>query len=871
LKIPLSKNKFNAANIVVLGLGAFVLVALIILGSFHAFYGSGSLLSRSTLSSAGFEGPETANVSETINLLKYPQSKLGTLSIRTTQEGYKKLNQKRNEALKEGLLLTSPDDYVPAKIEYGKSTYNAEIRLKGDQIGNIRDDSKWSFRIKILNGQTLFRMEKFSLHHPMARGGLYEWLFFQISRRENLVSPRYRFLKVRFNNNNLGIYALEEHFDKLLIEDNHFREGPIIKFNESLWWEARRREVPSGKKEHKYGSFYTSKIEAFREARVVKDPLLSEQFKLARTMLEKFRIGELSASDVFDTEKLAKFLALCDLFGAHHVIHPNNLRLYFNPLTQLLEPIPFDLDAGKKLSTIASGYTSDNSYAISLWEGNGRYLLLSKWFGDGNLSREYVRQLRRVSEKKYLDRLFKDLDPLIEENAWFLESEFSNIRFSKKLLYNNQLLIQKEFEKPKDIHVYFAKTDQGKLYVEAANITSLPIEIKKIVYKDLKEFIPGKPIVLPPYENHMEPLSYETIGFDIPRGMFWNDEMLKYMKVKYKILGTADVRSEELYFFPRIVETAINEMIDKKRSTITQFPFLKIDEKNKKIFVEKGDWIIEKDLIVPSGYSFHIRPGTTLRLSPNTEIISFSPLFCLGNADQPIIFISKDGGSGGVSVIGAGEVSVIEHTVFKDLSIAEGRNIFLTGAVTFYESPVNAAYCRFLDAKAEDSLNIIRSKFRIKNSTFENSASDALDVDFSNGEIIGSLFNDSANDAIDVSGSLVAIKGVRIKGSGDKGISAGEGSELEGQGLEISNAQIAIAAKDLSKVKIEKSKLKNSKIGIAAYQKKSEFGPASIILKKVKFQDIDRPHLIQSGSKALIDGKKIAGKVIEVQNIIENE
>ena len=54
--------------------------------------------------------------------------------------------------------------YVDALITYKNKLYEADIRLKGDDLINFQND-QWSFRIKIKDDH-LDGMRIFSLHHP---------------------------------------------------------------------------------------------------------------------------------------------------------------------------------------------------------------------------------------------------------------------------------------------------------------------------------------------------------------------------------------------------------------------------------------------------------------------------------------------------------------------------------------------------------------------------------------------------------------------------------------------------------------------------------------------------------------------------------
>ena len=82
------------------------------------------------------------------------------------------------------------------------------------------EGEKWSFRVRLKNDNAILGLKKFSLQHPSRRGYLKEWFFHTTLKRENLFNLRYFFVKIILNGEDLGIYALEEHFDQILIENN---------------------------------------------------------------------------------------------------------------------------------------------------------------------------------------------------------------------------------------------------------------------------------------------------------------------------------------------------------------------------------------------------------------------------------------------------------------------------------------------------------------------------------------------------------------------------------------------------------------------------------------------------------------------------
>ena len=182
----------------------------------------------------------------------------------------------------------------------------------------------------------------------------------------------------------------------------------------------------------------------------------------------------------------------------------------------------------------------------------------------------------------------------------------------------------------------------------------------------------------------------------------------------------------------------------------------------------------------------------------------------------------------------------------------------LTGAVTFYESDVSIDHCAFINNICEDGLNIVRSEFNISGTTFENIYQDAFDSDFSNGTITDCIFKNTGNDGVDVSTSEVTVSDTQFYDIGDKGVSGGENSHLTVYNITIETANIGLASKDLSIIDGSNITVRNVTFGVALYQKKPEYGPATInIYNFVLSGSVSLDYLIQKGSALYIDGEYI--------------
>lgn len=789
--------------------------------------------------------------------------------IDVKQEDFQKLVHKREEALSSGFLVSQPDDYVPGRIRYKNKTVRVDLRLKGDEAALHLKDDKWSFRIKVKGDDALFGMKKFSIQHPRTRNYIYEWLFHKVFGREGGMALRYNFIDVTLNGKHLGIYALEEHFDTQLIEHNARRPGPIIKFDESLWWEEERRFSQSSKwlfnRIPGYGSYYSLAIDAFKLNKLKADPRLFEEFKIAANLLERFRLKQLSTREVFDIDKLAKFFALCDLFGNSHPLHTNQFRFYYNPITSLLEPISFDIcsDSGRieHLSCI---------YAKETWfnrQDQCKILPMENFFSDQVFFKEYVKTLERISKPAYLDRLFAELSGRLKENLSILYKEWPFYFFSKDILYQNQKDIREVLNPPKGLHAYFRNFSNHCIELELGNIQVMPIEILGIYYNGFLIRL-AKEVILSGKDID-SPVEYQSVKFQLPPDYRWEDTKVADLKVSYRVFGTSNNRLIGIYPWPQHDENFIVGDFIRQKANCQNFDFIKTDESSKKIYIQPGNWNLDEDLIIPVGYRVICSGGTRLNLLDSAKILSYSPLEFSGSQSNPVIIYSRDSTGQGIGVIGAGGKTTFRYVIFDNLTNLSQEGWELSGAVTFYESPVEIYNCQFSNSRAEDMLNIIRSDFLIDKCFFGNAFSDGFDADFSQGKIVDSFFADCGDDAIDVSGSIVKLAAVAIDGVGDKGLSIGENSKMTANEIDIKNTKIAAVSKDISELKVSNLNMYNCKVGLVVYQKKPEFGPAMAKIADLIIDKVDIPYWVEEGSELSISGEKIKSNQKDVEEKVK--
>lgn len=814
-------------------------------------------------------------------------SAVPTLRVDMKFKHFDKIAAKREEALEMGGLFTLDDDLVPAKIQFQGREIPVKMRLKGDITDHLETD-KWSYRIQVKGNDQLLGMRRFSIQHPMTRNYLYEWAWLHSLRREDVLALRYQFVNVVFNGTNKGVFALEEHFSKELLESQQRREGVIVTFDEEMFW--RENNANPG--------VINAKISTRGNSRVSENSVLSRERDTAVALLQAFQENKLPASEVFDVPLLAKFLATSELWGAHHALYWNNMNFYYNPVTAKLEPIGFD------------GIPEPNKLDHNnLFRGESSLGWVGQALKDPVVAEAYHKELYRITQPEYLQQLKAELNEPLEKWQLVLYRDFS---FGA----NNQWLVTSVWDnlETRATHILgylnntntvltFADNDRqskgdNTLQVEVRNRLKVPVEV--LGFKIGEKFISadaswvkssgqiynrdGQSTVVLPVANsekeYIRPVENALFRFSVDADIEQTsqDSQSPKLKVVTRPLGSSKSHEIPVNFSPHNRYATPVPNAPKLEQALAKYPFLEKAAQNV-LRLKQGEWDVEGDLVLPKGMRLQVHPGTKLRFEPNAIFLSRGPLEFLGTAEAPIVLEPQKDSWGGLVVLEAEAPSQWEYVTVKNTrgigpdvnpKGVDRKGWILTGGTFFYKSPIFCNYCRILGSEAEDGINVYSSSFEFKNSEFASVTSDAFDGDFVEGVVEASIFRDIAGDAIDVSGSKVRVENVALLDVGDKAISAGEGSQLEATDITTVNSGIGVASKDLSQVKLNRAVIKNAKhAGLAAYKKKPEFGPGDIEATNIDFQDTTQNTLVQTESWIELDGNRIEGTEVDVKAMYE--
>lgn len=799
---------------------------------------------------------------------EYPDySDVPGLQIHVDERDLTKLGRKRLTAFETTVLVNSDEDYSKMVLFSGNDFLNGSLRLKGDLIDHLQGQ-KWSYRIKLKKQFTWNNLRTFSIQNPSTRYFLHEWIAHKIFEQEDVLTTRYGFVPVQVNNKQLGIYAWEEHFEKQLVESRNRREGPIIRFNENIFWQAVL-ETKVTERGWDIDYFSASKIIPFKAGQITADSLKTKQFEEAQNLLFQYKNRTKTVSEIFDVNKLAAYYALMDLTQAYHGFTWHNQRYYYNPVIGLLEPIAFDgfIETGiyKRVDEAVTGLLNPDKIASFKKEE----LMLFQVFADSVFNRKYIENLEKFSKNIFVENIVSKYKKETDSISGLIHREFPSYNFNfdfiktqAEFIRNNLSGIEANIAKIGDAVNAIDDNKFKKEFTKDINENLVPFQVHAFYNSEKKQievlnFTNSQVKILRAFMNDQLPVSFEE-GNELAAFNGLDDSMIliplegEPSKVLFSI-------NKELYE-TEISSWAQPQNISSRQNVVnsskaTDLPW--IDD----AIVFDGNYTFEEDVIIPANMEVKFKAGTKIDLVKNAGFFSFSSITMEGTDVNPIEISSSDATANGFNVLQASSRSKLRYVYFTGLSNIRKGGWQTPSAVTFYEADIDLENCIFArNSNCDDALNVVRSNFIVSSCTFENTFADAFDSDFCTGEVVNCTFKNIGNDAIDFSGSQVKIVDCSMFEITDKAISGGENSMLMVSNCKIEKANIGVAAKDLSTVILDKITMNTTVYGLVAFVKKPEYGSAKIEIENLKMKDNVVFHQIELGSTLKLNGKLIEGR-----------
>ena len=803
-------------------------------------------------------------------LLKSLQSnfyKIDRINMSLSFENELILEDYRKKIINKGELKSFQAPRVNVEIQFQEKNFSGRVRLKGDRKTHWENRKDSSYKFELDDDVFFMGMNKFSIHKPIMRNYIHEWLFHEMTKELGLIGLNYKFIKTSINGTDRGLYVLEEGFGKELIERSERRNGPIFSMVEDLSTNTFGNWYQDNTNLEIYNKKYWNKKENY------------ELLKTASNKLNNFFLGNEKFEDVFDVEKWASYLALCDLFYTYHGAYVKSVRYYYNPITGKIEPIAFDGHRGRNHPNYNRFNKDYNNQIILdyLYNHNDNFFQDE---GLGWLNLFFLNKDKKLNENFY--KLYIEKLELVTSDNFlniFLDSRKQKIKEINSHIYSDYFLFDNlktrgpgfYYHSKKDLK-HRVQTIREKIRTENNNYPDYiqaGIENNNLIIKNYSRQDYASIIVtdlICEFSNNYSLKKLNSIEkFPLVNFHF---EKLKndYKKIENKYVKTViNLEYLKIANFEKCNSINIENLVNKEKYTVNLDKInFNYSKKNKKIltnyldfFKKNGDNLllkentisIDKNIYIPKGFLVVLKSGQKIILKNGAFIYSHSAWSA--NADEKKISITGDENNfgGGILISSKEKKSIFNNVSFSNLKGLDEKNkkeLLVMGSLNFYETNVELTNIKFSNILSEDAINLFRSNFNIQNAKFSKIFSDGIDFDFSKGLGKNLFFENVGGDALDFSGSIVNLSDVNSEFIGDKVLSAGEMSIIEVINIKSSDSFSGIVSKDGSEVKIFNANMERVLYPFSAYLKKAVYDKPSFI----KVYDTD---LIDKKSNYLVD------------------
>ncbi|MCZ6783084.1 MAG: hypothetical protein O7G30_07205 [Proteobacteria bacterium] len=788
-----------------------------------------------------------------------------------------RLHERRDRALADGVLIPTPDDWVPGIATASGRPAEVAIRLGGHLPPDFEGD-KWTLDVEVADRGDVLGTRRFVLRAPsqrILRGGM---LFLSQLEREGVLTPRHVYVDLTINGDHKGLMALEERPSRELLARQQRRGGAIVGFDDTSFWKAVQRNGSAGP----FDSPFLAPVRAREIDRSGVSDEDSEMERVAAGLLRGFLDGRLTASTVFDVEETGRFLAVAELWEAEEAMRWRHLHFHYDPLEATLAPISEGVRLrrpARDANGAARGLTAlrvrfpqllleDPRLRRAFVEAFAR--LAREAQDDGFLlgAREEQQRQLALLHREYPLRTAVDLTALVERASGLATVERTALEhFSPELG-------DPDFAYPQVLDARTYRDEDGP-YLELANALPVRVRVTALMHEGVG-YLEGArvnsraivyPIELPATEFQTRPRKLR-IRYREPRGR----------ARAVPVAGRAQVDGQEgEYAFRAEWHDAPTQRSPVPQASLekalSRHRFLRWNAGSETLYALPGTWQVEGSLVVPEGLGLTIPAGTTLRFEPERALVARGPLVFLGVEDAPIVLEGPEGERrqdlwSGVVVLGSSRPSRWSHVVVRNTGGVDRKGWVVDAGVVFRHAPVEMEACSFEGDRSAASLELVHSTFTLVDVEIAGAAGTALQLSFSEGEVRGGGVADVGGSGLAVTDSKVAVSDWVATGVRGAALLASDRSRVSASGLTIENAGFAAVSRNGSRLLLSDSQVAAvARVPLLAHTDRTEFGPSRIVAEGNRIYGSPPVAVAQTGSRIRIDGAEVPSVDIDVASL----
>ena len=426
-------------------------------------------------------------------VLKNAFSKLDTVDLEIDLNNLLLIENNRKQKL---LDINSENIDAKAFLLYKDKKIETIIRLKGDRKIHFENQKKSSYKLNLSGSNVFKQLTSFSIQKPRIRNYVNEWIFHEMAKEIGLIGLHYEFVNFNINNQNKGLFVIEEGFSNNLLKKNNKRKGPIFGLNE----------------DYEMKNFFESKFDPYQLNFWLKKKNKT-LFLEAKNKLSSLKDRSLNLEEIINVKMWADYFVLCDILFSHHGALPKSVKFYYNPNSKLFEPIPFDghkippYDYSPLIEDLFNHNTifdiaNKNNFKDQNEKNFSEWLRLFFFKKDGNLNDNfylsYQSSINKIANIDFINNFFSRNEKKIDKiNAKIYLDDFQfdyNSKrkkglgiyyFNKKNIYERIKVIKKKNNL--DFNKIVIDDYKDKLVVSNKHFGNNRLRIEKILCKNINK------------------------------------------------------------------------------------------------------------------------------------------------------------------------------------------------------------------------------------------------------------------------------------------------------------------------------------------------------------------------------------------------
>ncbi len=391
------------------------------------------------------------------------------------------------------------------ELQWNDSSLKAALQLQDRSGGDLFSPALPVWSVQLAHNDTFLGMQRFQLLPANDNAPLRGMLMTLLLQDQGLPALPSHFAEVELPGERTALFAMEALPDSMAWRAWGHAPAPIVRYGDDLLRGANAQGITSA-----------YPVAQAMQADWMAAPIITtttsgriEDQSRAIAALERFRSGQATASEVFDTDALARLLALCDLFGGQATVEWWNLRFFPDQTTGRLIPLVRTPTAAYPIEAISA-----LRMPSPLRYPSAGTSFLERLFGDPALYRKYITILDSMSAPGRADSTLARTMPLFEHQERILRGYFPDQAIDRNVFEHNAATIRAVLA-PKDLLLAYMEDRPGAVdRLAIANVHALPVEVLAAVIGTDTLTLSGKDPFWPREKG--KPLTYRMVPLNAP-------------------------------------------------------------------------------------------------------------------------------------------------------------------------------------------------------------------------------------------------------------------------------------------------------------------------------------------------------------------